>query len=719
MSERERDADRKRSAREKNTVVVIPPCADRERRERLEADDVAWLMYYFGPGCGLQDVFWYEFTSQQLEVVHAIAAVIQFGGDQALAASRGEGKTTIAERVIIKYVLSGVLSFAVLCASTGPMADNSLDAIKAAIEENELLAADYPEVCIPVRALENTPNRAHYQKVSGSRHDTGEVYELASTKFTWCGQEIILPRVPGSPSARAIIATRGLDSAVRGIKKKGRRPQLIVIDDPDTEETARSEEQAKKLEDRIDRALAGSGGQQRGVARVMLTTLQNRICVSYKYTDSNQKPTWRGKRFRFLIEPPERIDLWDEYVQIRVGEYQSYSAGTSFDAHCRSSHAFYIERREDMDAGAAVANEHRFDPTILPDGSQVELSALQHYYNLVARIGPEAVATEYDNDPPEESTAVESGITASKIQLRLSGYGRRIVPPHCTLVSQGMDLQKAGGHWVVKAWRPDATHYVIDYGFHESHGTTYGSDEGIELAIRSVILERMEQIAADPYVDCDGAPVPIVQTLVDSGWQSPAVYAACLEIGLGIYPSKGHGKSSGCASANFYDVFRRTRDRKPGDGWFMTRQSRNQWLVNCDADRWKAFEHSRWLTAENKPGAALIFGDMTAEERKYLGKRMPRQAKEHHSFAHHLTAEIEVEELIRGVLKRRWKTKAGRVQNHYLDASYLADVAAAMHGIRLLADRTPLAKAGPRPKRTMAQMQQDAQQRRANSTLGA
>lgn len=39
--------------------------------------------------------------------------------------------------------------------------------------------------------------------------------------------------------------------------------------------------------------------------------------------------------------------------------------------------------------------------TELPDGTRMEESALQHYYNEVARIGPEAVATEYDNDPPE------------------------------------------------------------------------------------------------------------------------------------------------------------------------------------------------------------------------------------------------------------------------------------------------------------------------------
>src|SRR5690606_36080955 len=149
-----------------------------------------------------------------------------------------------------------------------------------AIEENPLLAADYPEVCVPVIALENTPNRAHYQLVSGKRHDTGEAYTAEQSKFTWCGDEIIFPKVPGSPSSRAIIATRGLDSAIRGLKRKGRRVDIVLIDDPDTEDTARSGDQAKKLENRIDKSLGGLGGQKRKVARVMITTLQSRISVS-------------------------------------------------------------------------------------------------------------------------------------------------------------------------------------------------------------------------------------------------------------------------------------------------------------------------------------------------------------------------------------------------------------------------------------------------------
>src|SRR5262245_17231783 len=404
-SERERDTQRKRSSRAASKEVQVPACEDAARRARLESDDTEWLRYYF------HELFWYPFTTQQLEMIDAIRNAILYGGDQAIAASRGEGKTKIFERTLLKYTLAGVIKFSVLFAATGSAAQDSLQAVMAEIETNLRLRADYPEVCVPVLALENTPNRAHYQIATGKRIDNGEPYDSIPSRFSWCGQEIVLPNVPGSPSSNAIIATRGLDAAVRGLNKRNRRVDVAGIDDPDTEESVNSEEQAKKLEKRIDRAIAGLGGQQRSVARVMLTTIQNRTCVSFKFTDPTQKPTWKGKRFQFLITRPERSDLWDEYVQLR----QSYPD----DEFGRIAHAFYLENRVAMDAGAEVANLNRFNAQELPDGTQLELSAIQRYYNEVARIGPEAVASEYDNDPPEEAGPVESGITPTRIQRQL------------------------------------------------------------------------------------------------------------------------------------------------------------------------------------------------------------------------------------------------------------------------------------------------------------
>lgn len=676
---------RRASERQSERIVVIPDCIDREKRLALESDDIDWLRFFFGENC--VNPFSYDFTSQQREMIAAIRRAVMFGGDQALAASRGEGKTTIVERLLTKYTLQGLIAFSVLFSATGSAAEDSLESIKSDIADNDLLCDFYPEVCVPVRALENTPNRAHYQMVSGRRFDNGEVYEKASSKFSWCGHAIVLPNVPGSPSAQSVIATRGLDAAVRGLKKKGKRPQVAVIDDPDTEETARSEDQAKKLEDRIDKGIGGLGGQRRPIARVMLTTLQSRVSASYKFTDPAQKPTWNGRRFRYLITPPERRDLWDEYVATAQANMQEG------DEHARGAHAFYLEHRQQMEAGASVANENRFDASVLADGTQKEVSSLQAYFNHVVRIGAEAVATELDNDPPEESGPVESGITSTRIQRQVNGFERKTVPPGCTVITQGIDVRKVALHWVVRAWRPDGlAFHTIDYGVHEVHGTSYGSDDGVDVAVRNAIKSRMGEVRDSlGYMTPTGEMIPVHFTLVDAGWRTDAVYQACRELGVGIMPAMGFGKSSGCAKVNFSPFQHTTDDRIPGDGWNMTRQADGTWLVVMDADRWKAWEHDRWMTDPGKPGGMFLYGEPGLK-----GGRLSADEKNHFAYSRHITSEVEVEEIVKGALVRRWKAKSDN--NHWLDSSYMASVAANIKGIKLIRTSTPAATPKPSPK---------------------
>ena len=59
-----------------------------------------------------------------------------------------------------------------------------------------------------------------------------------------------------------------------------------------------------------------------------------------------QKPSWNGKRFRFLLKPPKRADLWEEYVDLKRIDWQQAT---------QAAHEFYVANREAMDDGAEVA----------------------------------------------------------------------------------------------------------------------------------------------------------------------------------------------------------------------------------------------------------------------------------------------------------------------------------------------------------------------------
>lgn len=658
-----RERNRRKQARmtEASREVTIRPCQDREWRELLERDVVEWLTF-FG-----EDEFTRPFTGQQQEMIAAIVSAISDGGDQSIAASRGEGKSSICEWVVMYATLTGRTRFAVLFAATGADAEAQLNSIRNRFETNERLAAYYPEVCDPVIALENTAQRARTQTVTGKRHDSGEEFIRHPSKFSWCGREITFPDVPGSVAAKAIIATRGLDSAVRGMKRGSLRPEIAIIDDPDTEETVNSEDQAIKLEKKIDRNIAGLAGQRRKCARVMLTTIQNRRCVSFKFTDPTEKPSFHGRRFKFLIQPPDNVELWETYVALRKLDWQS--GRTEALDH-------YLSHREEMDAGAVVANPWR-------RGADNQVSALQCYYDEVARIGQDAVDAEWQNDPAEDSGPVESGLTAFRILKKLSGVPHQIVPPGCTYLSQGIDVGKRYLHWVVRAWHPDGEFgHTIDYGVKHVYGVTTGSEEGLDDALRQALTERMEELRETQYVGRDGELFEVGMTLVDARYRTQAIYAACLGLGLGIRPVMGYGKSAGCIKTNFSEVSRRTADRKPGgDGWFESRQllgdGRKIWIVNIDADRWKAWEHDRWLTPPDKAGCMYLYGEPGTDPRRVTGDELEHQRRH---YPAHICAEIEVEETIDGVVKRYWKAKG---ENHWLDASSYANVAAQMLGAGL------------------------------------
>jgi len=223
-------------------------------------------------------------------------------------------------------------------------------------------------------------------------------------------------------------------------------------------------------------------------------------------------------------------------------------------------------------------------------------------------------------------------------------------------------------------------------------GTQYGVDNiGVDNAVKRAILACLEERKSTGYMKADGEVLPIALTLVDAGWKTDAVKMACKEAGLGVYAYMGFGKSSGCTQPNFSPAQKATPTCKPGDGWKLVRKQK-VWLVEADADRWKTFEHDRWLTAPAKPGCMYLFGQVNSDPEK-----LSADEKSHHSYAHHICNESEVEEPYKGTIRRRFKAKSDNT--HYLDASYMSDVAASIKGIRVLRPQQPIAATKTKPSR--------------------
>lgn len=384
-----------------------------------------------------------------------------------------------------------------------------------------------------------------------------------------------------------------------------------------------------------------------------------------------------------MVHPPTRIDMWDEYVRLRVIDFQNG------DENARTAFAYYEDNRKAMDEGAVVSNPNRYDKLLAFDGLPRELSAIQHYYNRVADTSPDAVACELDNDPPEEGEDLTGDVTPQTIQRQTTGVPRGIIPPGCTVLTHGVDVGKWRLHWVVRAWKPDATGYTIDYGTQDVHGAQYGSDIGLDAAIHAAIIQRHDEFLDAAYMTPDGEKITETVTLVDASYRTDAVYAACMAIRQGIWPVMGFGKSMGCVKMNFSPGQKATKTMKPGDGFKLSKVGK-VWLVEADADRWKRWEHDRWMTAVDQPGRMHLFGELGEPD------HMSQDQFDHTNYAKHICSEVEREEFHHGVLRKRWR--AVSKENHWLDASYYADVAAAMRGIRLSMAETRAASKIPEHK---------------------
>lgn len=677
-TERSRQADLMRRKREDERDIQIPEVVDPKRRAACLADPFLFLATYFA------DRFFHPWTWQQREMVDVMIRVAKRGGAQSIAAPRGEGKTTLAELVAGVYcVVSGTLKFPVIVAATGTDAERILSNIKTEYEFNDLLADDFPEVCYPVRALEGAPQRCGMQTVGGER-----------TRLKWSGSYVAFPRVPkqyGSKCAGTILMTRGLDAAIRGIRVEGLRPDFVLIDDPETAESARSDTQSESRELTIDRDLAGLAGPGRKIGRLMLTTIQRRRSLSAKFTDPHEKPAWNGKRYRLMESEPTNRDLWEQYVDLRQ---QGMEAGSDPDGV--KATAFYVEHREAMDAGAKMANPARY---IAEFG---EVSALQHFWNLVADLGWSSVLTEYQNDPPADGEPEQDGLSESLVRGRLTGVPHREVPDDAKALVAFVDLGKWRLHWGVATWANGAIGDVIDYG---EKRTANPEVVGTETAILTALEELADEIEGKndelgPYCRSDGEVVPLTVGLIDAGNWNTVVYDFCLKRGGVWRPSMG--------DPHFHAPKAATKDKRPGgEFWYLSRQpykGRSVWVVNMDPDRAKRWMQDRLLTPtfeEDADGNPVIEDGKPKRKRGSLAL-FGNDRKRHGEFADHVLAERferEFKEGKAGMVERWVKV---RPDNHYLDVLYGCCVGASIAGVRLLGD----AKPAKRKRVSLAELQQ-------------
>jgi hypothetical protein len=162
------------------------------------------------------------------------------------------------------------------------------------------------------------------------------------------------------------------------------RPDLVLLDDPQTHESAHSQTQNAPASSSSAADVLGMAGPGKTISAVMPCTVIAPGDFVDRILDRSKHPLWRGERTRMLRSMPTDLDAWERYFEVYARCAQREPPDFA------EANAYYLAHRAELDAGAEASWPERKLPG--------EVSAVQHAMHLYFR-DRRAFFAEYQNDP--------------------------------------------------------------------------------------------------------------------------------------------------------------------------------------------------------------------------------------------------------------------------------------------------------------------------------
>ena len=640
-----------------NEIGPCPKPKNPKRRKRCEKSLLDFLVTYFPHTTGLS-----PFSDDHKTVIESIQRVVLRGGRLANVVYREFAKTTIAENTILWAILNGHKQFAVMAGISKDAIAQSMSSIKAELSDNDILAEDYPEACFPITELNGLPQRTKSQTCEGEH-----------TNITWQAELIILPTVNAKwskCSGSAIQVKSFAKPRGTGYKTGGARvrPDFVLIDDPQDEESAASPLQVEKNLRILNRSWLHSAGHKKAFSIIVNGTVIARHDMMEKLLNNS---AWEGQRISFVKSWSKVHDtFWlKEYSEKRRG-YDKAVHGDRERAY-REATALYLEQRSKADDGCVVSWEYRFT-------EPAEVSAIQHIYNVLIDDGMEVVATEYQNEPLNAETKFK--LTAAWIASKTNGLSRGIVPKTAEFITCHIDVHMRLLYYTVCAWSKSFDGDVIDYGTYPRQPVAYFSQESAPVAMAHMLPGSDEdawivgglktltnQLFNAQYRREDGLDMRMGMILIDARWgeKNQLVKQFCRrhpESGIRLMAAQGYG--IGPAQKSF-DEYKPEPGTRTGLAWRIGQPMNGDRWVTTDVNWWKSCVAARLALPVNTPGGIELFGV---------------DPREHALWSDHCVSEAPVETTAKGRTRDVWEWLMPRHDNHYWDNLVGCAVAASMLG---------------------------------------
>jgi len=580
------------------------------------------LTYFLGPDKMLKR----PPSPRMRSFVDALELTVLTGGNRHVRWPRGKGKSTWLKIAAIWALVHGFRRFVVIIAATRPMADEMVAEIWKWCTEDPLFAADYPMFAVPLHDVALTPQRCRVQTYKGVKTHIVENARYSYKRFA---------TLAGYPQTGGIIAARGADQAIRGLNIDSRRPDFVFLDDPQTDEDARSTQpggRVDKIEQRIQGALQGLGDTNTTLAAVMASTPIEPDDISERYA-SDRHGEWLTTTERLVTKfgPP---DLITEYLKRLAQDNAAH------DVLLAASRAWYNEHRAEIEKGSEVMDASDFDPAL-------EVSAYQHALNRLHVMKARSFYAECQMTPTSAQGVYR--LDATKVAAQVNGYPFGTIPPQC---EQGVlaycDVNDEEGlRWEIAAFGKGRVVAILAYGRYPNDGPLAPS--GTPLAAKPRYLAAAMHTVVSSI---KAANFGVRGICFDGGWLTDTVAAVCRELdgkdGVAVGWSKGFNSQG--FSRWHHEKASSTPGLKAAEECHLWATSNGTYLA-INADYWKEVSQTSFLAPPLSEGSSSFYGDDTAF---------------HFDFA----AEVAAEELQSKVADRRYGSIykwAKRGFNHFGD----------------------------------------------------
>ncbi len=657
--------------------IVNPP-----RRRRALASLRIFLETYFAK------IFNKPWSDDHLQVISKLEAACIRGRQMCLAMPRGSGKTSLVECAAIWAIFNGHRRYIVIIGAEKEQAEDILESIVEELRSNELLLEDFPEICFPFHSVGRQQNK---RPLFLGKDINLKVHE-GTIRFA---------DIPGSRAAGARIRSVGITGNIRGKKSKKEgenvRPDMVMFDDPQTDESAASELMTKRRLKKMKATALGLAGPGQSITAVACVTVIEAGDLADQLLDHKLNPQWRGMRFKLMETWPDS-ERWDEYYIIRAQEMLD-SINSDEDPEGPETplaNAYYAQHQTEMDHGGYARWSHRFN-------ARREISAIQHAMNLRQDLGAAEVEAEYQNQPQKESTD-DINLTIEEITSRLSHVPRGIVPRTATRLVAFVDCHDALLYWLVLAVDEHFSAWVIDYGTYPdqkvSEFTLRSARHTIAKAHRDInnsealhyaaVQATLDRLLHRSFKREDGSELQISRLLIDANW-GPMTATTYLAIAQSehrarVLPSHGRGYSESETPISGYKL-------KPGSGtqrgeeWMISPnpQHRAQRVI-FDSNHWKTKTAKAIKAAPGTKGALMLFGN---------------NPHEHRQLAEHWTSETATEVSSQKRRIHKWKLKVNR-DNHSWDCVVGSMANASTLGIKVV-QATPAKPTNPNREASLSE----------------